>query len=163
VTDSNCAVRRSEEVRLAGLVAARNDALVLPAGIRTRHGTVEMAVFALETDTMRPPVGAGPFRTTEACELAPPGTCGGSSTNATKEGASIVSVADTLDPFSAAVMFAVVLAVTAVVAAVNVSVVWPAKKVTVDGTVAAGLLLERAATIPAGGAGPLSVTVPMLG
>ena len=53
--------------------------------------------------------------------------------------------------------------VTAVVVTVNVAVVALAATVTLDGTVAAALLLVRVTTAPPDGAGPLRVTVPVEG
>ena len=53
-------------------------------------------------------------------------------------------------------------AVTALVLTVNVALVAPAATVTLEGTLAAPvLLLERATCAPPVGAGPLSVTVPV--
>ena len=59
-------------------------------------------------------------------------------------------------------MVAIVLAVTVVVATVNVAVVAPAATVTEVCTVAAGLLLASITTAPPAGAAALSVTVPVL-
>ena len=53
-------------------------------------------------------------------------------------------------------------AVTALVLTVNVALVAPAATVTLEGTLAAPvLLLERVTCAPPDGAGPLSVTVPV--
>ena len=51
--------------------------------------------------------------------------------------------------------------VTAVVVTVKVALELPAGTVTLDGTVAAPLLLESISCAPPAGAGPLSVTVPV--
>src|SRR6266850_192105 len=52
-------------------------------------------------------------------------------------------------------------AVTGLVFAVNVALVAPAGTATLEGTLAAPLLLESATCAPPAGAGPLSVTVPV--
>src|SRR5437762_11453705 len=52
-------------------------------------------------------------------------------------------------------------ATTAVVLTVKVAVVLAAGTVTVEGTLAAALLLESVTCAPPAGAGPLSVTVPV--
>src|SRR5260370_1092097 len=56
-------------------------------------------------------------------------------------------------------MVTVVAASTALVLTVNVALVAPAATVTLDGTLAAVLLLESAPTAPQDGAAPLSVAV----
>src|SRR4029077_15423860 len=59
-------------------------------------------------------------------------------------------------------MVTVVDAATALVLTVNVALVAPATIVTLDGTVAAAVLLLEIATVaPPAGAAPLSVTVPV--
>src|SRR6266404_5614947 len=59
-------------------------------------------------------------------------------------------------------MVTVLEAVTALVLTVNVALVAPAATVTLEGTLAAPvLLLERVTCAPTDGAGPLSVTVPV--
>jgi len=50
---------------------------------------------------------------------------------------------------------------TALVLTLNGAPLAPAGTVTLDGTLAAGLLLESATCTPPDGAGPLSITVPM--
>ena len=52
-------------------------------------------------------------------------------------------------------------AATALVLIVNVVPVLPAGTVTLEGTLAAALLLESVTAAPPAGAGPLSVTVPV--
>src|SRR3989454_10164604 len=58
-------------------------------------------------------------------------------------------------------MVAEVDAATALVVTVNVVLVAPAGTVTLPGTVAAVLLLDRVTDAPPAGAGPFSVTVPV--
>jgi hypothetical protein len=58
-------------------------------------------------------------------------------------------------------MVAWVNADTGLVLIVKVAVLLPAGTVTLEGTLAAALLLESATCAPAPGAGPLSVTVPV--
>jgi hypothetical protein len=71
-----------------------------------------------------------------------------------------VDVLDT--PLRVAVTVAVVSAVTAVALALNVAVAWPARTVTVPGTVTAALLSDSVTTVPPVGAAPLNVTVQRL-
>jgi len=58
-------------------------------------------------------------------------------------------------------MVALVELATAIVATIKVAVFFPAVTVTVEGTVALGLLELREMTVPAVGAGPVKVTVPV--
>ena len=73
-----------------------------------------------------------------------------------------VSVAVWVAPPKDAEMVTVVDAATALVLTVNVALVAPATTVTLDGTLAATvLLLESVTTAPPDGAAPLNVTVPV--
>ena len=66
-----------------------------------------------------------------------------------------------LEPPLATVMVAVTVLATPDVLTVNVAEVDPAVTVTVEGTVAEALLLDRLTTTPPAGAAPLSETVPV--
>ena len=59
-------------------------------------------------------------------------------------------------------MTAEVVAVTAAACTAKVAFVWPLRTVTLTGTVAEAWLLERLTSAPLAGAGPLSVTVPVV-
>jgi hypothetical protein len=73
----------------------------------------------------------------------------------------IVSESDFVNPPSVALMFAVVLAVTAFVVTVNLAVALPAATVTEAGTTAEVLELESVTTAPPAGAALVSLTVPV--
>jgi hypothetical protein len=64
-------------------------------------------------------------------------------------------------PAKDAVIVTGVDALTALVLTVNVTLLAPAGTVTLEGTLAAVLLLESATCAPPAGAGPLNVTVPV--
>src|SRR5579883_180925 len=76
------------------------------------------------------------------------------------EAGATVSDATCEDPKADAVMAADVFEVTVVVVTMKVALVAPAATVTLAGTFAAVLLLDRLTTVPPAGAAPLRVTVP---
>ena len=139
-------------------------ALVLPAGTVTLDGTLA-APLLLESITCAPPAGAGPLSVTVPVEdpKGPPTTLFGlnvSEETVGRGGGVTVSEADLLVPLDAE-MVTEVDVVTAVVVTVKVALELPAGTVTLDGTVAAPLLLESVTWAPPAGAAPLSVTVPV--
>jgi hypothetical protein len=136
-------------------------ALVLPLGTVTVAGTVAAEVLLLVSVTAVPPAGAGPLKVTVPWEAEPPVTLVGLSTRALAAGGVTVRVAVLVTPPLAADIVTVVEADTAVLVTVNVALVLPAVTVTVEGTVAADVLLLVSVTaVPPVGAGPLKVTVP---
>jgi hypothetical protein len=145
-------------------VLTANVALVAPAGTNTLEGTPATPLL-LESMTCAPPAGAGPLSVTVPVEYgAPPITLVGFSVSEERVGSGggvTVSEADLLTPPYDAEMVTVVDAVTGLVLAVKVAVVAPAGTATLEGTLAAPLLLESATCAPPAGAGLLSVTVPV--
>lgn len=135
-------------------------AVLLPAATVTVAGTVA-AAFPLESATAIPAAGAAPLRVIVPVEEVPPGTLMGLSDRVESATAGVmVSPAVVVKPLYAALMVALVETETAVVVTANEAVVFPAATVTLAGTDAAALPLDRETTIPPAGAGPLSVTAP---
>jgi len=110
-----------------------------------------------------PPEAAGPFNVTVPVDEVPPMTVEGESVSVESEAALIVNVAVTDAPLSVAVIVAFVVAATGDVVTLNVAVVAPAATVTEIGVTALGLLEFKLIVVPAEGAGPFSVTVPVDG
>src|SRR5213078_840386 len=139
-------------------------AVVLPAGTVTLEGTLAAALL-LESVTCAPPAGAGPLSVTVPVDdCTPPTTLVGfnlSEETVGRGGGITVSEADVLVPPYDAEMVTGVEAATALVLIVKVAVVLAAGTVTLEGTLAAALLLESVTCAPPAGAGPLSVTVPV--
>src|SRR5882762_1292616 len=139
-------------------------AVVAPAGTNTAEGTLA-APLLLESMTCAPPAGAGALSVTVPVEVCrPPMTLVGFSVSEETVGSGggvTVSVADRVTPPKAAKMVTVVDAATALVFIGNVALVAPAGTATLEGTLAAPLLLETATCAPPAGAGPLNVTVPV--
>jgi len=118
-------------------------------------------VVLLARVTTSPDGPAGPLRVTVPVEEVPSRTTVGlSATEATVAGL-IVSVADWGEVPVVAVITADVTVETAVVDTAKLAVVDPAATVTVVGTVAAELPLDRVTIVPPAAAGPLNVTVPV--
>jgi hypothetical protein len=145
-------------------------ALVAPAGTNTLEGTLAAPPLLLESLTVAPPAGAVALSMTLPVEdCAPPITLVGFSVSEETVGAGggggagvTVSEAILVTPAKDAEMVAVVDAVTALVFTMKVALAVPAGTVTLEGTLAAAvLLLESATCAPPAGAGPLNVTVPV--
>lgn len=132
----------------------------------TLAGTVA-AVELLESVTIAPPVGAGPFSVTVAVGFVePPWTVVAfSESDATPvaAGATVNVALCVPPPVSVAEMLDVAVAANpSMLVAVNVAELLPESTVTVDGTVAAAvLLLARVTTTPPVGAVAFNVTVPV--
>jgi len=131
-----------------------------PAGTVTLAGTVA-ELELLESLMAIPPVGAGPVRITPPAEEPPPIRLVGLSVIEETTGGRSESVPVTeLGPNFAATA-ACFVEETAVVFAVNVTLVAPARTVTEAGTVTLERLLESFTSVPPFGARPLSITVPV--
>ena len=151
------------------LVVTVKIALVAPAGMVTLAGTVATDVLLLESEMTAPPLGAGALSVTAPVEGDPPVTLVGFSVSEARVGPGggwgvTVSEAVCVTPaYDAEIVTGVELA-TAIVVTCTVARVSPAATVMLAGTVAAEvLLLDRETTVPAVGAGPLSITVPVDG
>jgi len=144
------------------LVVTVNVTLVAPTGTVTLAGTVA-AVLSLDSVTCAPPAGAGPSSVAVPVELLPPVTVVGfTPSEERRTGCGFtVRVAGRVTPLYKAEMVTGVDAATVLVVTVNVVLVAPAGTVTLPGTVAAVLLLDRVTDAPPAGAGPFSVTVPV--
>jgi hypothetical protein len=133
----------------------------VPAATTIEEGTVA-ELELLDSVTMVPPVGALPVSVTFPVEELPPITLVGLSVTPLGTGALTCKLADFETPDRVPVIVAVTFAATGTVDTVNVLDVVPAATVTLDGTIAIALLLERLTTAPPAGAALESVTVPVL-
>jgi hypothetical protein len=159
------AVMVAVAVEATAAVVTVNVAVTLPAATVTVAGTAA-AVLVVDNATEMPPLGAALVKVTVPVEGAPPVTLAGlrdTDESAVDTDAVMASVALLLRPLLLAVIVAVAAVVTAFVATVKVAVVLPAAIVTVAGTVAAALLLDRATEMPPLGAALVKVTVPVEG
>jgi len=138
-----------------------NVPFVAPAATIAVAGTVAAALPDVKL-TVKPPVGAGPLRVIVPVDVVPPVTLAGLRLRADTTGAVMARLAvDEFVPI-VAVMVADALAVTAVVAMLNVPVVEPEATVTEAGTVALVLFEASVTVVPPVGAAVLIVTVPVL-
>jgi|SRR5664279_94440 hypothetical protein len=138
----------SEAVVATGLVVTVKVAVAALAGTVTLTGPCAAAGLLLESVTTAPPDGAGPFRVTMPAEEVPPITEVGFSVTELSVAAVTVRVAVCVVPYVAEIV-GEVLAATGLVVTVKVAVVAFAATVTVAGTwAAAGLLLDKATTMP---------------
>lgn len=136
------------------------DVLVDPAGTVTVPGTVTVLRLELSVN-VRPPVGAGLGRVMVPVLVLPPMTSNGAIVSAKVAGASTVRVVETVPPLRVALMFAVVVVVTAEVDTRKVAEVAPAATVTLAGTAAEVLEDARLTDVPPVGAMPVSEIVPL--
>src|SRR5439155_1436642 len=138
--------------------------LLLPAGTVTLEGTLAAALL-LESATCAPPAGAGPLSVTVPVDdcLPPVTLVGFNVSEETDTGGADITGSVIVWPRSEerGVGKAWVDGATAVVLIVKVAVLLAAGTVTLEGTLAAALLLESATCAPPAGASPLSVTVPV--
>jgi hypothetical protein len=153
---------------MTGRVVTVKVALVCPAGTVTLGGTVATAVLLLESKTRTPPLGAGALSATLPVEEDPPMTPGGLRESEVRVGPGggwgvTVSDAVWVTPAKDAEMMTEVEAVTGEVLTLKTAVAAPDGKVTLPGTVATTVLLERETRAPPLGAGALNVRLPVEG
>jgi len=134
-------------------------ALIAPAATVTVPGTVTEPLSLVRLTTA-PLAGADPEIVTVAVAEFPPATLPGTIAKLDIVRGLTFSVAVCV-PLNVAVIVAEVATFTGTLVAVKVATVKPPETVTVAGTATAGSLLARVTIAPAGGAGPLNVTVPV--
>jgi hypothetical protein len=139
------------------VVAIVNGALVDPAAMLTLPGTEATLGFELDKATTTPPCGAGPFRLTVAPTLFPPCTLPGAATLLNVGGYTPNGRVMAVKP-SVAVIFALVIALTAVVDMLKVADVVPAGTVTDGGGEATDEAELDSATFRPAGAGAIRET-----
>ena len=145
-------------------VVTGNVTEVAPTGTITEVGTVAAKAFELERKTGTPPVGAAAEIVTVPVEGFPPTTVTGASVRPVGTGAVAVMELATEDAPRVAVMTAPLSITTGSVEAVNVIEDEEDGTVTDAGTVATVVSEdERETSSPPAGAGPLRVTVPVVG
>lgn len=134
----------------------------LPETIVTVAGTVATE-SVVESATTTPAGGAGPESVTEPIAPLLPVTVDGSTATETRVGALTVSAVVLVIPFAIPEIVAATSLGVGVVVTLNVAVVAAAATVTLGGTTADTLSLERATRKPPTGAAEVRVTVPVDG
>jgi hypothetical protein len=152
-------VMATEVLLATTLVVAVNVAVVAPEATVTLVGTCAAAALLLDSVTTAPPVGAGLVIVTVPVDEFPPTTEAGLKVTVLRSAAVIVKTVLWVVP-RVAEMLRETFAVTVLVVIAKLAELAFAGTVTLAGTCAAVLLLARAATIPAVGAGPVRITVP---
>jgi hypothetical protein len=144
-------------------VATVKVAVVAPAGTVTLPGTVAAAVLLDASDIDTPPAGATAPSVTVPIEVAlPPMTLVGFSVSPEGASGATVRLAVRVTAPALAVIVTVVPEATGTVVTGKVALVAPPTTVTLAGTAAVeGSLLLSDTTVPAAGARPSSVTVPV--
>lgn len=155
-----------EMLLVTGLVSTGKVARVAPLATVTLGGTVAALVLSLVRTTDVPPCGAAEAKVTVPVTVVPPTTVLELSVRLDTAGpvaaGVTASVKDRVAEPWEAVMSAEVLAMTGLVATVNVAVLAPSATFTLAGTVATDVLpLESATTTPPAVAGAVNVTVPV--
>src|SRR5437588_639002 len=149
---------------VTALVLTVNVALLAPAATVTLAGTLA-APLPLVSGICAPPVGAGPLSVTVPVEdWVGRASCRGCRLSEESVGRACgtnVSEAVLVRRAQDAEMVCGWGPVMGLVLTVNVALLAPAATVTLAGTVAVDVLLERETAAPPVGAGPLSVTVPV--
>ena|SRR5690349_1724246 len=153
----------TDVLELTGAVATENVAALAPEPTVTLTGTVASEVLLLVIVTTAPFAGAGAFNVTVPVDEFPPTRDVGLKATELSVAAAGVTLNEAvlvLLPYDAE-MFTEVLVETGDVVTVNVAVVAFAATVILEGTVAAGSLLNRLTAAPPLGAVPVRVTVPV--
>jgi hypothetical protein len=132
---------------LTGTVVIGKVMLESPAGTVTEPCVWANAGISLESDTIMPPIGAGPFNLTVPVEFFPPATLVGDKvTEETNDGLTVSGVCFTEAPLLAVIVMAFGFR-TASVVILKVALVSPAGTVMVGGTVATVVSLEVRFTV----------------